>query len=113
MSKRILPFSLLVICGGLVLVCRIFFTSDSSVPDSVTPDADKVVAGALDRLSEEESAKDWQLKTWQEEAWATFKEDGLSWTAPPWFIESMEKSTDKRKAMRDAALRLYPEPRGE
>ena len=101
-------FSMLMLSGGLLLVFRSFFPSLPSV--TPIPAGDIVISGALERLSIEE-APDWQLKNWQEEAWATFREDGLSWTAPEWFTELMGESDNKREAMKNASLRLYPESR--
>ena len=89
---------------ALVLVTHLKFET----PDPISR-ADKVVAGALDRIAAEPGAE-WQLKAWQEATWASLKEQGISWKAPDWFIKDMEEADDKRKAMQDASIRLHPQP---
>ncbi len=71
--------------------------------------ADRVVAGALDRIAAEPGA-DWQLKQWQEATWDQLRAQGAAWEAPGWFVDLMRSSPNKRKAMLDASLRLFPEP---
>ena len=98
-------FFILLLGGGLLLV----FRPSLDIIPSVNRE-DVVIAGALDRLSEED-APDFQLKAYQEEAWKVLREGGLKWKAPEWFLDMVDEADNKREAFRGASLRLYPESR--
>lgn len=98
-------FFLLLLGGGLLLAFRPSLPLIPSVERE-----DVVVAGALDRLADED-APDFQLKAYQEKAWELLRGEGIEWKAPEWFLDMVEQSNNKREAFRGASLRLYPESR--
>jgi hypothetical protein len=104
-----MTFSTRLILLGAIWAAVIVAHLDFEVPTPGSTRAERVVAGALDRIAAQPGAE-WQLKSWQEATWAALKEQGISWKAPDWFIEEMETANDKREAMKNASIRLHTKP---